>query len=79
MRKITRITAHTKKAIHAPLERRLHLLDNRSLEKLLSEGYTIYAKNGIIKKVKGVDFGSVQIHFRNGEPYKTTTHIDNLI
>lgn len=51
----------------------------QSIAELLSQGWIILEKDGIIKKVNGLSFGSVEIHFRDGQPYKTTYHTDNLI
>lgn len=51
----------------------------QSIAELLSQGWIILEKDGIIKKVNGIGFGSVEIHFRDGQPYKTTHHTDNLI
>ncbi|HEL2309448.1 hypothetical protein P7J26_09400 [Streptococcus suis] len=50
-----------------------------SVAELLSQGWMILEKDGIIKKVSKVSHGSVEIHFRNGVPYKKTEHVDDLI
>ncbi|HFI0631637.1 TPA: hypothetical protein ACGO4G_000165 [Streptococcus suis] len=50
-----------------------------SVSDLLSQGWIILEKDGIIKKVDKVSHGSVEIHFREGVPYKKTTHVDGLI
>ncbi len=50
-----------------------------SVDELLSKGWLILKKDGILKKVKNVEYGSVEVHFRDGKPYKTTKHIDELI
>lgn len=46
---------------------------------LLSQGWIILEKDGILKKVNRVEHGSLEIHFRDGVPYKTTTHVNELI
>lgn len=50
-----------------------------SVAELLSQGWIILEKDGIIKKVNNVSHGSVEIHFRGGLPYKKTEHVDSLI
>lgn len=50
-----------------------------SVAELLSQGWIILEKDGIIKKVDKVSHGSVEIHFRDGVPYKKTNHVDVLI
>ncbi|MCC9763658.1 hypothetical protein HK228_10975 [Streptococcus agalactiae] len=50
-----------------------------SVAELLNQGWIILEKDGIIKKVNNVSHGSVEIHFRDGVPYKKTEHVDSLI
>ncbi|MGG6838606.1 UNVERIFIED_CONTAM: hypothetical protein KB581_06040 [Streptococcus canis] len=50
-----------------------------SVVELLSQGWIILEKDGIIKKVNNISHGSVEIHFRDGVPYKKTEHVDSLI
>ena len=50
-----------------------------SVSELLSQGWIILEKGGIIKKIDNLSHGSVEIHFRDGVPYKKTEHVDNLI
>ncbi|NQN45040.1 hypothetical protein HPA19_00500 [Streptococcus suis] len=50
-----------------------------SVSDLLSQGWIILEKDGIIKKVDNVSHGSVEIHFRDRVPYKTTKHVNGLI
>ncbi len=50
-----------------------------SVSELLSQGWIILEKGGIIKKINNLSHGSVEIHFRDGVPYKKTEHVDNLI
>ncbi|HEK9995237.1 hypothetical protein KP735_02765 [Streptococcus equi subsp. zooepidemicus] len=50
-----------------------------SVAELLSQGWIILEKDGIIKKVDKVSHGSVEIHFRDGVPYKKTEHVNGLI
>ena len=50
-----------------------------SVSELLSQGWIISEKGGIIKKINNLSHGSVEIHFRDGVPYKKTEHVDNLI
>ncbi|MFS5671082.1 hypothetical protein V2V64_00640 [Streptococcus agalactiae] len=50
-----------------------------SVAELLNQGWIILEKDGIIKKVNNVGHGSVEIHFRDGVPYKKTEHVDSLI
>lgn len=46
---------------------------------LLEQGFLIFGKDGMIKKVEGIEFGSVEIHFRDGVPYSYTVHTRKLI
>lgn len=50
-----------------------------SVSELLSQGWIILEKGGIIKKINNLSHGSVEIYFRDGVPYKKTEHVDNLI
>lgn len=50
-----------------------------SVAELLNQGWITLEKDGIIKKVNNVSHGSVEIHFRDGMPYKKTEHVDSLI
>lgn len=50
-----------------------------SVADLLNQGWIILEKDGIIRKIRGVEYGSVEIHFKSGQPYLRTTHTDELI
>lgn len=50
-----------------------------SVVDLLGQGWIILEKDGIMKRVRGVDYGSVEIRFKNGQPYLYTIHTDELI
>ncbi|HFI0036844.1 TPA: hypothetical protein ACGOTT_001805 [Streptococcus suis] len=61
------------------MERLKDIQPMESVAELLGQGWIILEKNGIIKKVSKVNHGSVEIHFRDGVPYKKTEHTNDLI
>lgn len=57
----------------------IFIISQKQTHSLLSQGWIILEKDGIIKKVDKVSHGSVEIHFRDGVPYKKTEHVNGLI
>ncbi|MGK0719109.1 hypothetical protein [Streptococcus uberis] len=53
--------------------------DTKLARDLLENNWIILGKNGIIHSVKGVEYGAVTVHYRNGEPWKYTRSFDTII